>query len=545
MFYCFGCGAGGTVIRFLMDIEGLPFQDAITRLAERVNLPLPFSPADPVSKPSARFQRMKEAHELAAKWFNYILMNSAAGVQALSYLKDRGISGQTTVDFRLGYAPDSTRTLVTFLGKRGFDSDLLVDAGLAVRMGNQVVDRFRGRVMIPICDAQGAVVAFGGRVLAPDGKPKYLNSPETPLFKKGLLLFNQHAARREIRKAQTAVLLEGYMDVLSAWQAGAKNGVASLGTSLTEEQAILLKRSANRLLISYDGDSAGRKAAVRALDIAESAGLDVRILLLPEGLDPDEFVRKNGGDAFLQYLQTGAKSPVEFLVEEARAAANLGTPVGRNDFLRQVLQILAERATPIEQDEIVRKLALEFSVSVPALTEELALVTRRANKRRRQVQATREPKASPTRVVSGSVRAGERILQSLFTDLNLCEELMNRGVDELGTPEQTALLARYYSFRADHPNQAAGAFIDSLDDPQLRGYASSLLIDEGPEFDSNVLEDYLRTIRMQKLQTQLLECAKQSDEARRRGDESAAESLGAQIEAVKSAIAELKSRHGM
>lgn len=546
MYYCFGCGAGGTVIGFVMDIEGLPFQDAIVRLAERANVPIPnFSPVDENSAARSAAQRMREAHGLASKLYTYILMNTSAGVQALSYLQSRGFTRQTLTEFAVGYAPQDGRTIVNFLKRRGFDDKLLVDAGLAVEVGSQTVDRFRDRVMIPICDAQGAVVAFGGRGLAPDAKPKYLNSPETPVFKKGLQLFHLHKARREIRRAQTGLLLEGYMDVMAAWQAGVKNCVASLGTSLSDEQSLILKRSAGRLVIAYDGDSAGRKAAVRALETAQSAGLEVGVVLFPDGYDPDEFIAKRGSEAFQSYIQTSVLAPIDFLIGEARAKANLDSESGRTDFLRQALQLVAERASPIEQDRLERSLATEFGISFPALHEELVLISKelkRADRRRRHDFVR---PVEPIRVKNGAVRAGEGILKSMMVHPGVADWLMDRGVDELASPEQTALLALLYSYRSDSPDGDSVAFVDSLEDASLRGYASSLLIDEIPELDHRVLEDYLRTIQLHQLQANLLACAKESDEARRRGDSAEAEALGAQVEALNSAIAALKLSHSV
>lgn len=544
MYYCFGCGAGGTVIGFVMDIEGLSFQEAILRLAERANISIPnFGPIDQDSAIRSASQRMKEAHDLASKLYSYILMNTSAGVQALSYLQSRGLTRQTMTEFGVGYAPKDGRTIVTFLKRRGFDERLLVEAGLAVELGAQTVDRFRDRVMIPIFDAQGAVVAFGGRSLAADAKPKYLNSPETLVFKKGLQLFHLHKARREMRRAQTALLLEGYMDVMSAWQAGVKHCVASLGTSLTEEQALVLKRSVDHLVIAYDGDAAGRKAAMRALETAQSAGLEVGIVLFPDGHDPDEFIAKRGAQAFQSLLQSSVLAPVDFLIGEERVRANLGSPSGRTDFLRRALQLVAERASPIEKDRLERSLASEFGVSVAALEEELALISKEVKRSDRRQHRTFDRPAEPNRVKNGAVRAGERILQSMMARSGVAEWLMNRGVDELASPEQTALLALFYSFRADFPEGESSAFIDSLEDPALRGYASSLLIDESPESDHRVLEDYLRTIQLHQLQANLLTCAKESDEARRRGDSELAEALGAQVEALNSAIAALKMPH--
>lgn len=540
MYYCFGCGAGGTVFRFLMDIEGLPFVDAVIRLAERAQIPVPFAQPDNHGQTSARFQRMKDAHELAAKLYSYILMNTVAGVQALTYLEGRGISREAAVEFRLGYAPPAQNSLVSLLRRRGFEPQVMLDSGLAVAIGKDIADRFRGRLMIPIADVQGNVVAFGGRTLLPDGKPKYLNSPETPLFHKGELLFNLARARREVRKSGEAVVLEGYMDVLSAWWAGVHNCVATLGTSFSSDHAVRLKASAARVVIAYDGDAAGRMAAAKALDVAEAAGLQTRIVLFPEGLDPDDYVRRYGADGFRRYLHDGALTPVEFLLNEARAAADLTTEAGRMGFLRQALALLAERGTPIERDAQIRRLAVEFNLTVSALSAELAEIAQKTRSRQRRPNNSGPAEISTPRAAAGHIQAGDRILQFQMLHPQVVSLLMEWGVDELATPEQTALLALLYNFRAAHPDGDAASFIDGLEDDRLRGMASALLMQEVPQYDEGLLASYLRTIRSHHLQARLLDTAKRSDEARRRGDEAEASALGAEVDALASAVAELK-----
>ncbi|MCL6593966.1 MAG: DNA primase, partial [Alicyclobacillus sp.] len=376
LYHCFGCGAGGTVIRFVMDAEGLTFTEAVIRLAERAQLPLPAGFAEGVpAEDSSDHTRLLQAHQLAAKLYAYILMNTSAGVQALTYLETRGFTRQTMVEFALGYAPAGTDTLVQFLRKRGFSPAELVAAGLAVELDGRVLDRFRHRVVIPIVDGQGRVVAFGGRALADDAKPKYLNSPETAVFHKSALLFNLHAARKAIRQSRTAVLMEGYMDVLTAWQAGVHNAVASMGTSLTEQHARLLRRYADRVVLAYDGDTAGREAARRALAVLTDTGLTVRVAQFPEGADPDDWVRQHGPAALHEQLQQ-ACTEVQFLLAEVRRTANLRGEAGRHDFLRQALAILAMRATPVERESELRRLSQEFHLSLESLQDELRLVAK-------------------------------------------------------------------------------------------------------------------------------------------------------------------------
>ncbi|MCL6547829.1 MAG: DNA primase [Alicyclobacillus sp.] len=543
VYYCFGCQAAGTVIRFVMDADGISFTEAVVKLAARVGLDLPF-PVDDVSEQgtrSGRLQRFREAHELAARMYNHILMNAAAGVQALAYLEARGLSRQTVAEFRLGYAPESGDFLVRNLTKRGYEPELLLDSGLALALGDRLMDRFRGRVMIPITDAQGNVIAFGGRTLSPEAKPKYLNSPDTPLFRKGNLLFNQHQARKHIRSQHTAVLLEGYMDVLSAWQAGVHNAVATLGTALTPEQAAVLKRYGDRLVIAYDGDDAGIQATARAIEVAEAAGLDVRAVVLPDGADPDDFIRARGAQAFQAQLRSRAMSSLEFTLWRLRESAELHSEAGRTAFLRQVLETLAERATPIEQEAQLKRLSAEFQVSLEALKAEFAWAARRVRQRNRpQRGLPREASVPAVRdLPKGYVEAGNLLLQAMLTDPACFEYVQNRGVTELALPSQTALLALLYGFRADHPNADFAVFLDSLDEPEMIRLASSLLIKEPLQVDTEVLEDYLRTIRKYQLSVARQQAFRALAQAQMEQDWDAVASWKARIEALQQDIAQL------
>ncbi len=544
LFHCFGCGAGGTVIRFVMDIEGLDFPEATIKLAERAGLEPPFrlDDAQPSSH-SSRFEQMMDAHELAAKLYSYILMNTAAGVQALTYLEKRGLSRETAVEFRLGYAPTEGQTLVSFLKRRGFTTDILLECGLAVAVGDQVVDRFRGRMMIPICDAQGKVIAFGGRMLSKDGKPKYLNAPETPIFHKCLLLLNPHAAHKDICQVHNAVLLEGYMDVIASWQAGMKNAVASLGTSLTPEQAGIIRRFSPRVTIAYDGDNAGVKAAKRALDVLQEVGLEVRVVLFPEGMDPDDFIQSRGTEAFQRFVKSQALSDVQFLLQLLRTEADLQNPLGRTEFLRAALEVLASRAKPLEQESGLQGLSHEFHVSMETLKEELALAAKKVGSHRRSKALEAAAPASAPASVSlpkGYVQAGNRILQAMLTDVHHYEFLLERGVDELVLPEQTALLAHLYAFRAQNPEANAGAFLDSLDDPDLTRLASSLLIEDPPELGPDVLEDYLRTIELHHVEVLYRQSLEELLLAQQGGDIASVNSLKVTMDDLQQRIAKLK-----
>jgi DNA primase len=540
MYHCFGCGVGGTAINFIMDIEGLPFTEAVVQLANRAGLEVPTGVGSGVSQPNPKKQRHREAHELAAKLYNYILMNTDVGVQALSYLEERDISRKTMVEFRLGYAPNRNDTVVTFLRKRGFQDEELVSFGLAVEMGSRTLDRFRGRVMIPICDRKGDVIAFGGRTMDPQGKPKYLNSPENDLFHKSRLVYNYHVARKHMRQGRTALLLEGYMDVISLAQAGVLHGVATLGTSLTEEQAHLLKADCDKVIVSYDGDEAGRKAAVRAIDILMEAGLEPLVLRIPDGQDPDEYVRAHGGEAFQRMLSRRTLSVVQFLLDDLRQRANLVSPVGRTEFVRQALQLLAVRATPVEQEYELRSLSQEFNLSMETLKEELRTFAKQGNRSKRQpfVKTAVTPVQPLERAVS---RASISLLRAVLFDSVAATYIMDEGVSELAEPLQTALLARLYAWRITHPDEQAVSFMNELDDEALIHLASSLFFGDNEEFPSALLDDYIRAVKLHHLEMEHRDWLRQWIDSEASGDAQGTQEIKLQVEEIQRQIATLKA----
>lgn len=542
MFYCFGCGAGGTVIRFIMDIEGLTFVETVVRLAARTNLTLPVE-LDEVAEPSPQVDRiaqMKDAHELAAKFYSYILMNSSVGVQALTYLEKRGIHRGTTVEFRLGYAPNTERRLVDFLGKRGFGPELLVDCGLAVALGQRIVDRFRHRLMIPISDPRGSVIAFGGRALAVGEKAKYLNSPESLIFHKSQVLFNLHRARRAIRQTQTAVVFEGYMDVISAWQAGVQAAVASMGTALTEEHTAILKKYADQLTVAYDGDEAGQRATKRVLDFARQAHLESRVVQFPDGLDPDDFIQQHGPEAFVRQFDAKTLTEIQYLTQSLRTDAHLESPAGRTAYIRNVLRLLSERASPIERDSEMQRLAAEFQISTEALHQEYRMFARGAARRSERAVSSNYNQAEPPKL-SREVRAGNHILRSLLLDGRTAEWLANQNVTELPSVEQTALLARLYAFRFEHSEGSAATFVDSLEEPELRRLASELAMDDdGPVFDEDMLLDCIRSIHLHQLEIRYRVALERLLEAQVQGQTEQVHAYRSNVNEIQQQIAQCK-----
>jgi len=548
LYHCFGCGAGGTVIHFVMEVEGVDFVHAVLQLAERASVQVP-TEVEVAKSPTStltKTQRMRDAHELATKLYNYILMNTSTGAQALAYLNDRGISRQTVAEYRLGFAPQSDNTLLSFLKRRGFDENVIVEAGLAVQVNQRVIDRFRGRVMIPIANGQGQIVAFGGRTTKAGVTPKYLNSPETPIFQKGQLLYNQYVARRAIRQTGTAVLLEGYMDVLAAVQAGVLNSVASLGTAFTENQAEILKRWCKRVVIAYDGDEAGRTATVRAAQVATEAGLDVQVAAFPTGVDPDEFIQTRGAMEFAAFIQERTMTMVEFLFQRQRDTADLRTSAGQNEFVRKTLNLLQTWASPIEQEVMFKRLSQEFHLSVESLKEEFALIAKHSHRdhrsTRQQTQHTGD--VVPAGVLAkGDTTAANRLLQAALQDRDALQFLMEHEVTQLVTDEQTALLANLYAFHLDYPNGTMADFIESLPDSHWVGFASSLLVEEAPSTEASVLEDYLRTIQLHRAEASYRKLLDSLLRAQNSGETDSVANLKQEIAQMQREIQRLKMPH--
>ncbi len=296
LYYCFGCHKGGTVIQFVMEMERMEFLDAVKLLAQRVHLEMPETNNDIKAQTSANErERIYEVNTLAARFFHSLLWTDE-GAQVLSYFYERGLNDSDLRRFGLGAAPKSRDALTQSLRKQGYSDAILVKAGLAVNRDGKVYDMFRGRAMFPIIDQHGKVVGFGGRIIG-DGKPKYLNTAETPVFNKRKGLYALNMAKKE-RGLNRLVLVEGYMDTVSLRKSGIQGVVATLGTALTEDQAQLIKRFAPEVWISYDGDGAGQKAALRALDIFDTQDMRAKVIDYPNGMDPDDFVKQNGQAGF-------------------------------------------------------------------------------------------------------------------------------------------------------------------------------------------------------------------------------------------------------
>ena len=383
-FYCFGCGVGGDIITFVMKIENLDYMEAVKFLAQRAGMSMP---EDDYDDSLGRLRtRIYEANREAARFF-YSKLMSKEGADGLGYLRGRGLADSTIRHFGLGFAPDERFALGDHLRSKGFTEAEMTAANLVFKSksGRGVLDRFYNRVMFPIIDVRGNVIAFGGRIMT-DQKPKYLNTSDTLVFNKSQNLFSLNNAKNS--KSDQLILCEGYMDVISLNQAGFTNAVATLGTALTAEQASLMKRYCKEVILCYDADEAGQKATARAIDILRRVGLTVKVIAIPDGKDPDEFIRRHGdkGHAAFQNVLDNSGNDMDFRLFKLRALYDLNTPQGKLDYLNDAVRLVSELDNPMERDIYASRLSDETDVAKPTIMEQISRGIRRNNYKRRKTE---------------------------------------------------------------------------------------------------------------------------------------------------------------
>ena len=429
IFHCFGCGVGGDVFKFVMMMDNLTFPEALRRLAEKVGVTLSDTFGDATYDANARVRAaLYKMHEAAAKFFAGQLSGTAEGRLARAYLEDRGLTDEVVGRFRLGYAPADGQALTRQLsgalhqmvqGGAGYESELLEKSGLVVRDAerNRHYDRFRRRIIFPIANDSGKVVAFAGRALG-DEQPKYLNSPETPIYTKGRVLYHLDRAAQAIRKLDYTILVEGYMDCIAVASSGIENVAASCGTSLTESQIRLLARYSRRVVVNYDPDSAGVAATERSLALLLEEGFEAKVLALPGGLDPDSFIRKQGAGVYRELL-AAAPSYLDYLTERAVAKHDLNTPEGKVAAANAVMPYLGRVPNPMLRAELASRLAERLRLDERLLREELR---RAAGEGRRQVEVKQD-------VAATASPAEKQLLRVFLEHEDLADEFLPELVE--------------------------------------------------------------------------------------------------------------------
>lgn len=492
MYYCFGCHKGGTVINFVMEMERMEFMDAVRLLADRAHMEIPEQSQTGSGRisPDER-ERIYEANTLAARFFHSTLW-TGEGAEALNYLYKRGLNDSDIRRFGLGAAPKGWDALQRHMAEQGFDDALLEKAGLVVRKDGRAYDMFRGRAIFPIINAQGRVVGFGGRAMG-DAQPKYLNTSETPVFNKRQGLYALNFAKKE-RNLGRLVLVEGYMDTVSLRKYGVAGVVATLGTALTEEQARLIKRYAPEVWISYDGDGAGRKAALRALDIFDSQDMKARVIDYPGGMDPDDFVKANGLAGFDALPKYGA---TEYRMMRARDDLDVSTQEGMTQYAMRCCEILKKVKSPIERENYLRRLANETGYDRQVLLSQLGVMAAAPTHAPARRAAREEAPASDAELA-------ERALLTLLREGAMPAEMVKIEDFTQGTARTLAerLLA----------GEGVNSLLESMDEDERVRAVRMLNYEPVPDDREEALrlaETCLRTIRKSRL---MLRAAKIQEE---------------------------------
>lgn len=513
LFYCFGCGASGNLVQFVMRTENLDFVDAIRAMADRAGIVIPEEAGESDEQHSRR-KRILEMNRLAARFYFLCLKDKKTGLEAQKYFAQRGISWKTVTTYGLGYAPKGRSTLISYMKEQGYSYEQCVEAGLAIERENQgkkaIIDKFRDRVIFPIIDVRGNVIAFGGRVMHNNKEingfkiPKYLNSADTPVFDKGKNLFSLNLAK-DVKSSNDdfLVLCEGYMDVISTYQAGIHNVVATLGTAMTENQAKLMLRYAHEIVICYDMDEAGRKAALRAIDIINAQKGKSRVIKLRGAKDPDEYINKYGVDAFRDALKNAVPS-TEFKLSLIKGKYDTSETEGKIKFVNEAAAALVGISDPVEVDAYIRRLSDENEISADAVYRALMAKTEENKGRRAPVMRTyNKNKAENGDKVSTALLAAERRLLSLISSKKALYKLASEYIkpEELSTDIHRRLAEIIYQSYAD------GSYIDVpiilnefADDPEKSSIASAVFYNnEIYDSQEKAVKDLIRKIKLEKI----------------------------------------------
>lgn len=476
-FYCFGCHAGGDVFQFVQKIENISFPESVEKLAQRIGLEIPKTDLSPAERErEEERQRLYEICDLAASYFHNCLTKTRMGAAGIDYFKKRGLSAQTIVDFKLGFAPPQWDRLYRDFRERGYREKDLIKSGLCLTKNGKTYDRFRGRCIFPIRDDKGRVVAFGGRIIE-EGEPKYLNSPESPIFHKGDLLFAMERARKEIRRTKQAVLVEGYMDVVGVHNLGVTNVVASLGTAFTQRQAQLLRRICDVAIVAYDMDRAGREATRRAIVIARETGLKLRIATLPDGKDPDEYIKQHGANAWEDVIAM-AQNVLDYRLDEIIAAHDATSTDGKNMIVQEFVPEIMQTDNAITIDSYLRRLATRLRMNENIVRSEAQKIAKAQAKNvyiapaGNRAETAEAPRVTPDPAEDDAIRllfSGSAQRQDLldqltiedFTDplwKNIFAFLQTTANDTVSA----AQIGREISLTADEQARLSGVIIDGL-----------------------------------------------------------------------------------
>jgi DNA primase len=540
IYHCFGCGAGGNVFSFLMEIEGLSFQEAAVKLADRANIELQLEVTSVNRGPQMPegSKQMIEAHELLRKFYHHLLVNTKEGQHALEYLLNRGFTMESIERFQIGYALPSWDFVSKLLEKRGFALGLIEKAGLVIQREKDgtYFDRFRDRIMFPIVDHQGNTIAFSGRTLGGED-PKYLNSPETQIFNKSKVLYNFHLARPSIRKQQQAVLFEGFADVISANRAGVENGVATMGTSLTEEHMSLLKRNVQAVTICYDSDKAGIEAAFRASKMLSQSGFTVRVAMMPDGMDPDDYIKAHGEEKFKNEIIGSSATLMAFKLIYYRRGKNLQHEGDRLQYIEEVLKEISSLDKAVEKDLYLRQLANEFSLSLDALVQQQNQLVQTSSQKKQQPKGQQQPETK-TMVYSRKAElkpayhtAERRLISHMMRNADITYKVqdMLQG-NSLNIDEHQAIITYLFAYYEKGHDPDPSAFLNYLQDNKLKRVVADIeMMSLNEEISDQELSDYIKQVLNYQKMLKIKEKLAEQKQAERQSDFLRAAAIAAEI----------------
>lgn len=530
IFHCFGCGAGGNVFSFIMRYDNMNFPEALRQLAERAHIRLPEPTARKGEGPTET-EQLYEAYRLACEYYHAQWLHPERGNAARVYLNGRGFDEELTKEFKIGWALPAWRGLFEFLSKKGFSDSLLLRAGLIQRSAQgSFYDLFRGRILFPIRNLQGKVIGFGGRVIDPKESPKYLNSPENPIFHKRRELFGLDVAKKHIDRERPRIfVVEGYLDFLRLYSSGFKTTVATLGTSLTEEHVQVLKRFAEEAVVVYDGDKAGEAASLRGLEVFLEGGLSVKLVRMPSGHDPDDFLRQKGPAVF-EALLDQAKDFFDYKLEIALSRYSREDSLGLMRITNDFLETLVKVKNTILLSHYLRKLSNALNLDEHSLRTELAKLQKKILEREKKSSLASESDSWKTKASSSRslplYQEEVLILVLLVEDVALREEAFQslRGEDfrDPRARELFELLRSNGNERKLNWSQILNQIEDDEWKKQLVGIAS---LDWSPQDRIKAFQDCLGKIRRRNVETKLKELRRDISSAEKEGDQSKLQSL--------------------
>ncbi|WP_297819049.1 DNA primase [uncultured Lactobacillus sp.] len=528
-FKCFGCGKGGNVFKFMMYQENLTFPESVKAVADMAHIQMPegvIGKTEPLSP-------LKKMYQQATEFYQHILLTTKAGEKALQYAKKRELDNELLDHFKIGYAPDNDGILYTFLKQKGYEEDLLRRSGLFVEsQEGKLYDRFRDRLMFPLGDEVGRTIGFSGRRISNNSEiAKYMNSPETEIFTKSKLLFHLSEAKKAARSEGHLILYEGYMDVIAAYKAGIKSGVASMGTSLTDEQVYILRRITPNVIVNYDGDPPGIHAAERACNMFSKVnGFNLGIVVLPENLDPDEYVKKYGPEKYQGQVKA-ALTPVDFLLNRLALKFNLHNDREKLSFINEAVDLIAPLNDPVAEDLYLEKISKQTSVSVESLKVSVLRARRKLNRAKNhqrqinqfeaQVYQDQEAEFQESTHSAQSVNENPALRRLLYLYIHseqARDYLLERNF-LFPDPAYANLAELWLKYLEQTTTPTVQGFIDFVPE-QLQGIIVNMEMAEMPEdYSKQELDDQLQALANSKIDEQLHSLLDNLQEAQMRNDQ--------------------------